>query len=149
MRSLDTNLLLFSISEDAPEHEAAASFVEAEEQRSDVVVSEWALVELYNLLRNPAVFAKPLAARAAVDVIQNYRQHPRWGLVSFPSSGVAVHDALWSHASSASFARRRVFDARMALCLRGCGVTDFATSNVQDFSNFGFHRVWNPLEPTA
>lgn len=41
--------------------------------------------------------------------------------------------------------RRRLFDARLALTLRHRGVHEFATRNVNDFSDFGFSRVWDPL----
>ncbi len=42
---------------------------------------ELVLVELYGLLRNPAVLAEPLAAHAAVAFVQTLREHPRWELV--------------------------------------------------------------------
>jgi hypothetical protein len=48
--------------------------------------------------------------------------------------------------SRKSFARRRIYDARLALSLLRQGVTAFATANVKDFEEFGFNRVWNPLE---
>ena len=47
------------------------------------------------------------------------------------------------------FARRRVYDARLALSLRRQGVTEFATANVKDFEGFGLARVWNPLERSS
>ncbi len=64
----------------------------------------------------PAVLVKPLAAAAAVEVVQ-----------------------------ANSFGRRRVYDARLALALRRQGITEFATANVKDFTGFGFDRVWNPV----
>jgi toxin-antitoxin system PIN domain toxin len=145
MLSIDTNLLLYAFAKECPEHEPAAEFVRDMAQRDDVVISEWVLVELYNLLRNPAVFASPLTPAEAVAVVQAYRRHPRWGLVSFPAAPTELHDALWTQAAQRAFPRRRVFDARMAMCLRACGVRSFATSNVKDFGAFGFDRVWNPL----
>lgn len=44
-------------------------------------------------------------------------------------------------------ARRRIYDTRTALCLKAFGVTELATANVKDFGEFGFLRVWNPLNP--
>jgi toxin-antitoxin system PIN domain toxin len=145
MLSIDTNILLYAYAKDSPEHEAARSFVRESGGRDDVVISEWVLVELYNLLRNPAVFEAPLSAPRAAAVVQSYRRHPRWGLVAFPNGPTSLHDELWASAAGRSFPRRRIFDARMALCLRECGVSAFATSNVEDFRDFGFDRVWNPL----
>ena len=40
---------------------------------------------------------------------------------------------------------RRIYDARLALCLLAHGVREFATVNVKDFAGLGFRRVFNPL----
>lgn len=149
MLSIDTNILLYAFAAGSKEHEAARGFVHSVRERDDVVLSEWVLVELYNLLRNAAVFASPLSAPEAAAVVQTWRRHPRWGVVGFPPGHTDIHETLWSYAAGADFPRRRVFDARMALCLRGCGVQSFATANVRDFGGFGFDRVWNPLDPAG
>ena len=60
-----------------------------------------------------------------------------------------VMDAVWRHAATPAFARRRIFDTRLALTLRHHGVAEFATANVKDFRDFGFNRVWNPLSEPA
>ena len=52
---------------------------------------------------------------------------------------------VWPAAAGPGFARRRIYDARLALTLRHHGVAEFATANVKDFEGFGFTRVWNPL----
>ena len=145
MTSFDTNLLLFAFSRASPFHDRARVFLEDLTPRDDVAVSELVLVEFYALLRNPAVLLRPLQAAAAVEVVQSYRRHPRWMLVGFDPDSLALHDELWRLAAGARFARRRIFDARLALSLRRQGVTEFATANVRDFSGFGFDRVWNPM----
>ena len=146
MTSFDTNILLYAFSRASPLHDRARTFLEDLTPRDDVVVSELVLVEFYALLRNPAVLLRPLSAAAAVDVVQSFRRHPRWMLAGFDVDSAALHDELWRLAAKARFARRRIFDARLALSLRRQGVTAFATANVKDFSSFGFHRVWNPVE---
>ena len=45
-----------------------------------------------------------------------------------------------------NFARRRIYDTRLALSLIHSGVTEFATANPKDFAGLAFRRVWNPLE---
>ena len=145
MTSLDANLLLYCYSQASPFHAQARSFLEGLSARDDVTVSELVLVELYTLLRNPAVLVNPLEAAAAVDVVQTYRRHPRWMLVGFDPDSVGLHDVLWPLAAETTFARRRIYDARLALSLRRQGVTDLATANVKDFQDFGFARVWNPV----
>ena len=145
MVSIDTNLLLPAVESGNRQHELAAAFLHSLENREDVAISELALLELYNLLRNPAVLARPLGAADAVDVCEAFRQHPRWQLVGFPPDSRPFHDTFWPRLRGKDFARRRSYDWRMALCLQRQGVTEFATVNVRDFDGLGFKRVWNPL----
>ncbi|MDR1284195.1 MAG: PIN domain-containing protein [Opitutaceae bacterium] len=146
MTSLDANILLYAYSSASPWHEAAADFVTGATARTDFALSELVLVELYTLLRNPSVLASPLTAKAAVGVIEQWRQHPRWQLLGFPADSVRLHEELWRQAAAPQFARRRIYDVRLAFTLRQQGVTQFATANVKDFSGLGFSRVWNPCE---
>lgn len=96
-------------------------------------------------LRNPAVLQKPLKPEEATDVIQSYRQHPRWRVLGFPPRSRDIHAALWKAAATPNFARRRIYDLRIALCLQSFGVTEFATANVKDFEGLGFAKIWNPV----
>lgn len=144
--SFDANILLYSYSQASPFHARARRFLEELTPRDDVAVSELVLVELYTLLRNPAVLVRPLGAAKAVEVVQAYRRHPRWMLLGFDLDSVSLHEQLWAAAADTSSGRRRIYDARLALALRLQGVTAFATANVKDFGGFGFDRVWNPVE---
>jgi len=141
MMSFDTNVLLYALNADCPEHAAARAFLDECAARDDVVVAELVLIELYTLLRNPAVLAAPLAAPAAVAVCQGFRRNPRWALVE----SAPVMDEVWRRAARPRVARRRIFDARLALTLRHHGVTELATDNVRHFDDFGFVRVFSPV----
>ena len=141
MLSIDTNILFAACEATAPSHAAARRFLESHRDNSDLVLCELVLVELYLLLRNPAVVANPLSARNAGHLILALRQNPKWRLVEHAS----VMDAVWAKAGHDPFARRRVIDVRLALTLQHHGVTDFATVNTTDFRDLGFRRVWNPL----
>jgi toxin-antitoxin system PIN domain toxin len=145
MLSIDTNILLYALAEDCPEHRSARQFLESLQTRADVLLSEFVLVELYRLVRNPAVAASPLTAAAAAGVVAAYRRHPRWRVAGFTTESRRLHDQLWRLAAQPGFAFRRIFDARLALVLLHHGVTEFATANERDFAGFGFERVWNPL----
>jgi uncharacterized protein len=147
MISLDANILLYAYVASSPFHQSARSFLEKLSQREDVALSELILTEFYLHLRNPAVLKNPLDAASATSVIQSYRKHPRWKILGFPPRSRDLHDALWKHAASRDFARRRIYDIRTALSLIAFGVTDFATLNLKDFQNLGFQKVWNPLSP--
>lgn len=145
MISVDTNLLFHALNTDSPSHSTARAFLTSLHSREDVALSELALVELYGLLRNPAVSAQTLSPSRAVEVISRFREHPRWRLLGFPVSGREFHDRLWAVAAQPQFAFRRIYDIRLALTLLDQGVTEFATVNVKDFQRVGFSRVWNPL----
>lgn len=146
MISIDTNILFPLVVEDHPRHEEALVFSESLYKHSDVAISEFVLLELYNLLRNPAVMTRPLGASAAVEICEAFRQHPVWQTLGFPPESRSFHDAFWPRLRSPNFARRRSFDWRLALSLLEQGVTEFATMNKKDFEGFGFERVWNPFD---
>jgi toxin-antitoxin system PIN domain toxin len=141
MLSIDTNILLYAQNADCREHARASGFLTECASRSDVVLCELVLVELYILLRNPAVVARPLGAKAAAAVCRAYRRHPRWRLVE----NAPVMEQVWTLATGESFARRRIIDARLARTLQHHGATELATVNTRDFAGLGFTRVWNPL----
>lgn len=146
MISFDTNLLLYSLNQDCQEHEDARRFfAELPASPGAVVICELVLVELYVLLRNPAVLRSPLDATDAVSVIQPFRRHPTWRLIDLPGETSRVMDEVWRRAGQPNFGRRVVFDARIALTLRHHGGTEFATRNDTHFAGFGFTRVWDPL----
>lgn len=146
MLSIDTNLLLYTYCVESPEHDKALSFLEEWNDSEEVALCEFVLLELYQLLRNPAVLRNPLSPAGAVEVIQQYRGHPRWRVLGFPPDSKTFHQALWQHAGIPMISRRALFDCRIALTLRAFQVDEFATANTKDFQHFGFKTVWNPLK---
>jgi hypothetical protein len=75
---LPSQLLFFAFAEDRLEHRSAAAFMSSLQDTNELLLSELVLVELYRLLRNPAVVSKTLSAIDAVKVIQIWRRHPYW-----------------------------------------------------------------------
>jgi toxin-antitoxin system PIN domain toxin len=143
MISIDTNLLLYSLNPSSTWHSAATNFLQEQLTNLDkpVAIADYVLVELYVLLRNPAVMSQPLSAKAARDLVTAY-----WDIPSIMRvENANIMDDVWKIAGTKNFARRRIFDARLALTLRQSGVTHFATANVKDFQGWGFQKVWNPL----
>lgn len=141
MISIDTNLLLYSLNRDCPEHASARRFIEICARRSDVAIAELVLVELYVLLRNRAVLRGPLDATRAVSLCQSFRHHPRWALIDT----APVMERVWDATAAPGVGRRHIFDCRLALTLLHHGVKEFATRNVKHFEKFPFDRVFDPL----
>lgn len=143
MISIDSNVLLYSLNPDSIWHGAAVGFLRQNlgVPTVRIAITDYVLVELYVLLRNPAVMAKPLSAQDARDLVTAYWDAPNVSRIE----NANVMDEVWKLAGGMDFARRRIFDARLALTLRHGGVTHFATTNVKDFEGWGFEKVWNPL----
>jgi predicted nucleic acid-binding protein len=146
MLSLDANILFYAFNADCPQQVVAENYLKTLTKREDIALSEFILCEFYVLLRNPAILDKPLSPGDATEVIQTYRNHPRWKIVGFPAKSRAIHNELWTMASKPNFARRRLFDARTALTLLAFGVKEFATANTKDFEGLGFEKILNPLK---
>lgn len=142
MLSIDTNILLYAQNQDCVEHARAREFIEASALRDDVAICELVLVELYQLLRNPAVLSRPLSAPEAAAVRVRWRGNPRWALIE----NAPIMDRLWCLAQRVDLPRRALFDARIALTLRHHGVTEWATRNTSDFKTFGFAHLINPID---
>ena len=140
MISFDTNLLFPALEPSHREHRAAKLWLTT--LVDDVALSELVLMEVYVLVRNPTIAARPLDAAQAVALIETLRTNPRWRLLDAPEG---IMGAIWKKAAEPGFGRRRIFDARIGVSLVRQGVTEFATRNVGDFQGLGFSRVFDPL----
>ena len=145
MMSCDTNVLFAVIDSESVYHAAAIAYLNGVRESERFALCELVLVELYGLLRNPAVTKHPLNGAEAARVIHQFRSHPYWLMLDYPGPQAEIMSRLWELAASVDFPYRKVYDARLALTLRHHGVTEFATRNAKDFQGFGFKRVWNPL----
>lgn len=144
MISCDTNILYPACDKDSPSHGVAVGFLNDHSNDDRFCLCEQVLLELYCLLRNPAVTPKPLNAVNATSIIRRFRQNPRWRIID------VVHESdimknVWDAAGNTDFPYRRLFDARLAFTLRHHGVTEFVTRNLKDFQDFGFADVWSPF----
>lgn len=90
--SIDTNILLYAQNRDCGEQAAAVAFLTQCARRDDMAICELVLVELYQLLRNPAVLERPLEAPEAAGVCQAFRRNPRWALIK----SAPVMDRVWT-----------------------------------------------------
>jgi toxin-antitoxin system PIN domain toxin len=144
--SCDTNILFAACDADSPHHAAARTFLASHAGDSEFCLCEQVLLELYCLLRNPAVSRPPLSALQAVSCIRQLRANPHWRIVDVVP-GQGGMDDVWRLAEQDAMPFRRVFDLRLAFTLLGHGVTDFATRNARDFRDVGFARLWDPTAP--
>lgn len=143
MNSIDTNILLYAINQDCPEHEAAMRFVRrALEKPSSWIVSDQVWFELYRLLRNPVVLSRPLNASEASATIEWYRHHSGWLSCAWDPELMPKLLPIWRHPE---FLARNGFDAVLAVTLRAHGVETLYTRNTRDFRSLGLLEVTDPF----
>jgi toxin-antitoxin system PIN domain toxin len=141
--SADTNIFVHAADPDSPLHVRARNFLGSlEDADEDFVLCELVLVELYMLLRNPAVFVRPYTPLESAGYCRALRQNPSWRCIDYDPE---VSKNLWEYASTTKSGYRHIIDARLAFTLQHHGVDRFATVNHKDFKGFGFKEVWNPL----
>jgi toxin-antitoxin system PIN domain toxin len=143
MFSADTNIFVHAADPDSPLHGQARNFFQFLDQKDEeFVLCELVLIELYMLLRNPAVFVKPYSASEAAEYCRSLKQNPSWRCIDYDPE---VSKRLWAYATETKAGYRHIIDARLAFTLQHHGVDRFATVNQKDFKGFGFREVWNPL----
>ena len=79
MKSMDINVLLYAINRDCPEHQVCASLVRrALGEPESWIIADQVWFELYRLLRNTAVLARPLSGSQAAATVSWYRNKSGW-----------------------------------------------------------------------
>ena len=143
MQSLDTNILLYAINRDCPEHEPCRALVaRALDAPSQWVIADQVWFELYRLLRHPVVLRKPLDAATAAHTVAWYRDRSGWAYCAWTPGQMGRLHAQWR---GDDFPARRTFDTVLALTLRAHGVTRLYTRNGRDFAAAGFAEVIDPV----
>ena len=146
MISFDTNVLYALLDSRSPFQTKARQLFESLAGSPDVIIAEQVLMELYCLLRNPAVSAHPLPPSKAVALIQPFRSNPAWRVVDVPADRNLM-ERVWAKSATQGFAFRRIFDVRLSETLLHHGVTVFYTRNEKDFLGSGLKRIVNPFDP--
>ena len=140
---IDTNLLLYAVNRDAPEHAAARQFLQTAASSAD----QWYLTDgiLYEFLRvatHPKVFAQPLTWQEAMQFLQPLVRSPRFQLLTAGDRHfelLAEMLATITHPSGNLF-----FDVRTAVLMREHGLRQIYTTDA-DFLQFAGLEVVNPL----
>ena len=144
MKSLDTNIMLYSINSDCSEHNICRQLVDkALQEKESWIIAEQVWFELYRLLRNSTVLQSPLSASRAADTINWYREKSGWLQCAWEPDMMKDLKSQWEEED---FPARRSFDIILAVTLKTHGVKDFYTQNNKDFDNLEFFNVINPLK---
>lgn len=143
MKSIDTNIFLYAVNRDCPEHAASLRLVrKALEEPQSWIIADQVWFELYKLLRSPAVLAKPLSAAKAAHTIEWYRRRSGWLACAWEPG---MMPSLLRRLTDASFPSRNTFDLVLAVTLKAYGVELFYTRNTEDFRQLKLFEVENPV----
>jgi toxin-antitoxin system PIN domain toxin len=143
VKSIDTNILLYAVNRDCPEHEASIQLVEqALKGPRSWIIADQVWFELYRLLRNPAVLGKPLSAGEAAHTIEWYRQRSGWLSCAWEPD---MMPSLLSRLKEDSFPARSTFDLVLAVTLQAHGVELLYSRNTRGFAGLHMFDVRDPL----
>ena len=127
---LDTNVLVYSVNADAPQHQASRAVVQAAlDQRIAAVLVPQVLLEFLAVVSSPRRVANPLDAEQAWEQVSLLRSHlPVLDLR--PSALSAVGDLMISSGRTG----RQVFDLFLVAQMRSHEVATICTHNTSDFA---------------
>lgn len=142
MIALDTNILVYSLREDSPWHEAAHACVTKLAEGKAPWAIPWPCVhEFLAITTHPRIFKPPTPLPIALDAIEALRESPSLVLL-------AEGEDYWGSARSALEAGRivgpQVHDARVAALCVSHGVRELWSAD-RDFSRFTGLVTRNPL----
>jgi toxin-antitoxin system PIN domain toxin len=140
---IDTNLLLYAVNPDSPDHERARTLLEEWRRGPRSWFLTWGIVyEFLRVSTHPKVFTDPLALSTAWTWIGILLGDPRSGVLTETERHPEIVTEL-----VAQYPRLRgnpVHDFHTAALMREHGVGEIRTADT-DFHQFGFLEVVNPL----
>lgn len=141
MKVVDLNVLLYAVNADAPRHEQARAWWEAALDGEEQVGLAWPVVlGFLRLSTRAGILPRPLTARQALDVVQEWVDHPQIALLH---PGASHWSLLRGLLDSAGVAGNLTTDAHLAALALEYGGRLYTTDG--DFSKFKGLKVANPL----
>jgi toxin-antitoxin system PIN domain toxin len=140
---VDTNLLLYAVNPDAPEHERALALIETWRRGERSWFVTWSIVyEFLRVSTHPNVFPDPLDLEAAQRWIAALLSGKRSGILVETDRHAAVLDEVV--AQHPRLRGNLVHDLHIAALMKEHGVLEIRTADA-DFHQFDFLRVVDPL----
>ena len=77
MKLVDANLLLYAVDEASPHHAVAKPWLEEQLSGPETIAFAWAvLLAFVRLVTNPRIFAAPLTAEDALELVDDWLEQP-------------------------------------------------------------------------
>jgi predicted nucleic acid-binding protein len=147
MFAIDTNILVYAHNIDSPLYKKAKIFVENVVEHAHEVngyrivgIPLQVCAEFINVVTREAV-GKPLSLKEAIGVIKEYTQYLEIPILFPQETQLRTFLSLLEETTS----RKKVFDVALAATLKDNKIEGIYTVNVDDFKDFDFLKVENPL----
>jgi predicted nucleic acid-binding protein len=139
MKSLDTNVLVYSVFEDTSQHQIALNIVNSLIDRpQDWIISEQVFFEFYRAVRNPNAVTKPLNAHEACNRIRYLKEELGVAVCAYSSD---FFSDIITHLDQPQFNPKKTHDVILWTTLVRNGVKEFYTFNGKDFKGAGFKKL--------
>jgi len=138
---IDTNILLYAVNQDAPQHEAARLLLAKRRAAGGFCVTWSVLYEFLRVATHPRVFASPLTPEVAFAVVAGLADDPRIDVLGEPPRHAAVLRGVLDDCPP--LRGNRYHDAHIAATMREHGVTNIATAD-RHFRLFSFLSCHDP-----
>ncbi len=140
---IDTNLLIYAVNPDSPEHERARAAVDEWRRGSRSWFVTWGIVyEFLRITTHPAVFSRPLDLPTAGRWLTAFLASPCAGVLVETQRHAEVLDELIG--LHPRLKGNPIHDLHTAALMKEHGISEIRTADT-DFHQFSFLRVVNPL----
>lgn len=145
MFAIDTNILVYAHNKDSIYNDKAGAFLEKimndrdDEGILSVCIPSQVLIEFINVITRQNV-EKPLSLSEAIEVVQEYLEADI-EIINQRETQIQTFLDLLSSVTT----RKKVFDVALVATLKDNSIEGLYTVNIDDFKEFDFLEVKNPL----
>ena len=145
IRAIDTNILVYLVVSDVPQHAKSKRAIEeflSRSRENRIAVTDDVLLEFVHVVTDPKRLKNPLKMAAALEWAEAFWSGQETApLLPSPMTFTRTVELLRAHGLS----RKRIRDCMLAAVLEENGVRELLTANVTDFQVFPFVK---PIDPT-
>jgi hypothetical protein len=139
---VDTNILVYSLYNDAPQHAASRALMEqANSDTAALLVTHQTMAEFFAVVTNPRRVTNPKTPAEAVAAVKDFMALPGLGLLPQPLDAVSRWcDLVQQHPVRGA----DIFDLQLIATMLASGVNRIYTYNRGDFNSFPQIQILTP-----
>lgn len=142
---IDTNILLYAVNRDAPEHDVATRFLQSAGTSADSwYLTEGIFYEFFRVATHHRVFSRPLSPTQCFSFLRPFLEAPNFFILAAGDDHwAALREVVGELANPSG---NLFFDIRTVALMREYGVTTIFSADT-DFLQFKGIHVQNPILP--